>query len=255
MELEIILRLLPLVYGRQVSRLRQTLKANLLHPTLKEYSPPLSDMFIWLLQPIFTGGMWTFQQKSPSEHQILSMFQDISKIMKTSSIVKNTPNSLNTMLFGGGRGFIDPKSHFERLVTTDITLYTVKLPVTLKLHSGKFDSKGRASQARSSRTRIPQTTPQQQQSTIISVRHAKHLDIRTLTSSLSNPTPAFTALIALSLNIPTTPLTNNKIAKLSNITGTCHTTIWLHRTVQNVEPSALRCSLPRMARRRGRQSS
>jgi hypothetical protein len=162
-ELEIILRLLPLVYGRQVIRLRQTLKANLLHPTLKEYSPPLSDMFIWLLQPIFTGGMWTFQQ-------ILSMFQDISKIMKTSSIVKNTPNSLNTMLFGGGRGFIDPKSHFERLVTTDITLYTVKLHVTLKLHSGKFDSKGRASQARSSRTRIPQTTPQQQQSTIISVR-------------------------------------------------------------------------------------
>jgi len=29
---------LPLVYGRQVSRLRQTLKAYFLHPTLKEYS-------------------------------------------------------------------------------------------------------------------------------------------------------------------------------------------------------------------------
>jgi hypothetical protein len=126
---------------------------------------------------------------------------------------------------------------------------------TLTSHSGKSDSKERASQGRSSRTRIQQTTPQQQQSTIISIRYAKHLDIRTLTSSLSNPPPAFTALTALSLNIATTPPTNNKIAKLSNITGTCHTIIWLHRTFQTVERSLLRCSRPRMARRRGRQSS
>jgi hypothetical protein len=61
-------------YGRQVSRLRQTLKANLLHPTLKEYSPPLSDMFIYSREEC--GFFSDESQKSLSEHP---NFVDVSR--------------------------------------------------------------------------------------------------------------------------------------------------------------------------------